>query len=279
MRYRAFSRALITACLAVVLGVFTLGGNALAAAGAALTYDQIRNTGLANNCPTLDDTARGAFPLDSAQAYQIAGLCLQPTAYFVKEEPKNKRDIAEFVPTKLVTRKTGTIDQVTGPLQRNGDGSLTFVEDDGFDFQATTVQLPGGERVALLFSIKNLIASTKPSITEINTSTDFNGEFEVPAYRTSNFLDPKGRGLTTGYDTAVALPASGDDAELTGSNVKRFKLSKGQIDLEVSKVDGRTGEIAGIFQSEQESDDDMGAHGAREVKIQGVFYARVEPTV
>jgi photosystem II oxygen-evolving enhancer protein 1 len=209
----------------------------------------------------------------------INGLCLQPTAYFVKEEPKNKREKAEYVPTKLVTRKTSTIDQVSGALQRNSDGSLTFVEDDGFDFQATTVQLPGGERVAMLFSIKNLVATTKPNIKEINTSTDFSGDFNVPAYRTSNFLDPKGRGLTTGYDTAVALPASGDDAELTGSNVKRFNLSQGHIDLNVSKVDGRTGEIAGVFVSEQESDDDMGAHGSREVKIQGVFYGRVEPTV
>jgi photosystem II oxygen-evolving enhancer protein 1 len=279
MRYRALSRALITVCLALLLGIFTLGGTAWAAAGNALTYDQIRNTGLANNCPTLDETSRGSFPLEGDTAYMINGLCLQPTAYFVKEEPKNKREKAEYVPTKLVTRKTSTIDQVSGALQRNSDGSLTFVEDDGFDFQATTVQLPGGERVAMLFSIKNLVATTKPNIKEINTSTDFSGDFNVPAYRTSNFLDPKGRGLTTGYDTAVALPASGDDAELTGSNVKRFNLSQGHIDLNVSKVDGRTGEIAGVFVSEQESDDDMGAHGSREVKIQGVFYGRVEPTV
>jgi photosystem II oxygen-evolving enhancer protein 1 len=278
MRYRAFSRALIAACMAFFIGVFTLTGNAWAAAGAPLTYDQIRGTGLANNCPTLDETSRGAFPLDASKSYQITGLCLQPTAYFVKEEPKNRRETAEYVPTKLVTRKTSTIDQVSGSLQRNSDGSLTFVESDGFDFQPTTVQLPGGERVALLFSIKNLVATTQPNIKEINTSTDFHGQFNVPAYRTSNFLDPKGRGLTTGYDTAVALPASGDDSELAEANVKRFNLSTGEIDLEIAKVDGRTGEIAGIFQSEQQSDDDMGAHGARDVKIQGVFYARVEPT-
>lgn len=42
----------------------------------------------------------------------------------------------------------------------------------------------------------------------------FGGEFVVPSYRGATFLDPKGRGAATGYDTAVALPAAGDDGEL-----------------------------------------------------------------
>jgi photosystem II oxygen-evolving enhancer protein 1 len=276
MRYRALNRALIAACLAVCLGIFTLTGSALAA-GTTLTYDQIRNTGLANNCPTLEETARSSFPLQEDQDYVLTALCLQPTAYFVKEEPKNKREVAQYVPTKLVTRKTSSIDQVSGKLRRNSDGSLTFVEEDGFDFQPTTVQMPGGERVPFLFSVKNLIASTQPNLTSISGATNFEGKFNVPAYRTSNFLDPKGRGLTTGYDTAVALPAGGDDSDLTGTNVKRFNLSQGEISLAVSKVDGRTGEIAGVFESEQLSDDEMGAHESKEVRIKGVFYGRVEP--
>lgn len=35
----------------------------------------------------------------------------------------------------------------------------------------------------------------------------------MPSYRGATFLDPKGRGAATGYDTAVALPAAGDDGE------------------------------------------------------------------
>lgn len=35
----------------------------------------------------------------------------------------------------------------------------------------------------------------------------------VPSYRGATFLDPKGRGAATGYDTAVALPAAGDDGD------------------------------------------------------------------
>jgi photosystem II oxygen-evolving enhancer protein 1 len=272
MRYRA----LLVSFLAVCLGVIMLSGPA-SAATAPLTYEQIRGTGLANNCPTLDDSARGALPLDGDKSYKMTGLCLQPTTYLVKEEPKNKRDEAEFVPTKLMTRYTSSIDQVQGALEFNEEGGLTFTEEDGFDFQAITVQLPGGERVAFLFSIKNLVADTQPNLTAITTSTDFTGEFNVPAYRTSNFLDPKGRGLTTGYDNAVALPGRADSAELSQSNVKRFGLSKGKIALNVAKVDAKTGEVAGTFESEQLSDDDMGAHESREVKIQGIFYAQVEP--
>lgn len=37
----------------------------------------------------------------------------------------------------------------------------------------------------------------------------FSGEFLVPSYRGSSFLDPKGRGGSTVYDNAVALPVGG----------------------------------------------------------------------
>lgn len=273
MRYRALILAFCVLCF----GFLSLTRPAWAAKP-GVTYDDIVGTGLANNCPTLDDSARGAYEIDPTKSYAIKDLCLQPTAFLVKEEPKNKRQVPEFVPTKLVTRKTSSLDQVMGSLTINSDGSLTFVEEDGFDFQAITVQMPGGERVPFLFSVKNLVASTEPNITSITTSTDFKGEYSVPSYRTSNFLDPKGRGLTSGYDSAVAIPKKADSDELLKANVKRFGLSKGTISLEVSKVDGRTGEIAGTFLSEQLSDDDLGAHEAKEMKIQGVFYARIEPT-
>lgn len=50
------------------------------------------------------------------------------------------------------------------------------------------------------------------------------GPFRVPSYRTGLFLDPKGRGGSTGYDMAVALPGlqSGEegDAELFKENNK-----------------------------------------------------------
>lgn len=274
MRYRALVGAFLALCLTILTACSE--GPTNAATPKTLTYDDIVNTGLANNCPQLGETTRGAIAIDKSQSYTMTGLCLQPTEFFVKEEG-GKRQKAEFVPAKLMTRKTSSIDQVQGALNFNSDGSLTFVEEDGFDFQAITVQLPGGERVPFLFTIKQLVAQTQPGLTSINTSTDFSGGFKVPSYRTSNFLDPKGRGLTTGYDNAVALPGQSDSEELLKENIKRFDVGEGHISLQIAKVDNVTGEIAGTFESEQPSETDMGSREPSEVRIRGLFYARIEP--
>jgi photosystem II oxygen-evolving enhancer protein 1 len=151
MRYRA----LIVAFLALCLGLITACSDAPSSSSKdLLTYEQIRGTGLANKCPQLTETSRGSIPIDSSQSYVLKELCLEPTNYFVKEEPANKRQEAEFIAGKLLTRYTSTIDQVQGDIKVNPDKSLTFVEKDGLDFQATTVQLPGGERVPFLFTSK-----------------------------------------------------------------------------------------------------------------------------
>ncbi|MBW4538855.1 MAG: photosystem II manganese-stabilizing polypeptide [Myxacorys chilensis ATA2-1-KO14] len=276
MRYRA----LIVTFLAFCLSVLTACSEAPAASTEGLTYEQIRNTGLANSCPQLEETSRGSLPLDSSKTYSINNLCLQPTTFFVREESSNKRREAEFIPAKVMTRYTSSIDAVSGKLKINSNGSLTFVEEDGLDFQPVTVQLPGGERVPFLFTIKGLVATSEPGSGNINTSTDLTGEFRVPSYRTSNFLDPKGRGLTTGYDNAVALPGGGADSDqLLKENVKQFQLDKGVISLQVAKIDSATGEIAGTFESVQPSETDMGSHAASDVKIRGLFYAQVAPEV
>ncbi|NJL21998.1 MAG: Photosystem II manganese-stabilizing polypeptide [Leptolyngbyaceae cyanobacterium SM1_3_5] len=274
MRYRA----LIVAFLAVCLGFLTACSGAASDADGPLTYEEIRGTGLANSCPQLGETSRGSIPIDPSQTYQVSDLCLEPTSIFIKEEPTNKRQSAQYIAGRQLTRYTSSIDQVSGKLQPLKDGGLRFVEEDGFDFQAITVQLPGGERVPFLFSIKGLVAESQPGLTSINSATDFEGDFRVPSYRTSNFLDPKGRGLTAGYDTAVALPGRGDSEELERENIKSFDLGKGRISLQVAKVDNVSGEIAGTFESIQPSDTDMGGKEALDVKIRGLFYARVDPT-
>ena len=73
MRYRAF----IVAFLALCLGVLTAcsEGPANATSTEKLTYDQIRNTGLANNCPQLSETTRGSIPIDASQSYVMTNLC------------------------------------------------------------------------------------------------------------------------------------------------------------------------------------------------------------
>jgi photosystem II oxygen-evolving enhancer protein 1 len=273
MRYRA----LIVSFLALCLGLLTACAGSSDAATGPLTYDQIRGTGLANACPQLGETSRGSIPVSSNQSYILKGLCLEPTNIAIKEEPTNKRQAAQFVAGKQLTRYTSTIDQVSGDLKLGSDGSLEFVERDGFDFQAITVQLPGGERVPFLFSVKGLVAKSQAGVSSVNTSTDFEGEFRVPSYRTSNFLDPKGRGLTAGYDNAVALPAQADSEELQRENIKSFDTGRGTISLQIAKVDNATGEIAGTFESVQPSDTDMGGKEPVDVRIRGLFYAQIEP--
>ena len=273
MRYRALIVTLLALCLSVV----TACSKAPTAEDlGSLTYDQILNTGLANSCLQLDETARGSIPIESGRSYRITDLCLEPTSFFVKEEPLNKRQEAEFVPGKALTRYTSSLDQVSGKLKAESDGSLTFLEEEGFDFQAITVQLPGGEQVPFLFTVKGLTAQSQPGLNAVTTSTDFEGNVRVPSYRTSNFLDPKGRGLTSGYDNAVALPARADSEEILRENIKSFEVGDGHISLRIAKVNGTTGEIAGTFESVQPSDTDMGSKAPQEVKIRGLFYGRVE---
>ena len=271
MRYRS----LIGLFLALCLGFLTACGGGVSSTE-TLTYDDIRNTGLANSCPTLAETRRGVIAIEPGQSYAIRGLCLQPTAYYVKEEPINKRVAAEYVAAKALTRYTSSLDQVSGTLEIGSGGKLTFLEKDGFDFQPTTVLLPGGEQIPFLFTIKGLVATAQIGADGVTTSTDFKGEFKVPSYRTSNFLDPKGRGLATGYDNAVALPAQADSEELVKENVKKFETGQGSINLQITKIDSYTGEFAGVFVSEQPSDTDMGADEPVDVKIEGQFYGLIE---
>lgn len=65
----------------------------------------------------------------------------------------------------------------------DGSGNVTLVEKEGLDFAPVTVQLPGGERVPFLFTAKNLNAK--------GPASTFEGNFVVPSYRGSSFLDPK----------------------------------------------------------------------------------------
>ncbi|ABW25578.1 photosystem II manganese-stabilizing polypeptide [Acaryochloris marina] len=263
-------RTLIVTFLAVCLGVFSVNAKALAVVPSSMTYDQVKGTGLADSCPTLP-TGTGDTISVGGSAY-ITDLCFQPTSFFVKEEPKNPRQEAEFVPASVMTRKTTTLEQIEGPLSADG-GGLTFKEKDGMDFQAITVQISGRERVPMLFTVKELLASASGS--SIADGTSFSGEYAVPSYRTSGFLDPKGRGVSTGYDNAVALPASADADKLNRANAKRFDLTKGSISMDVASVDSETGEFGGTFESEQFSDSDLGAIDPLEVKVRGIFYGRV----
>lgn len=272
-------RALLVAFLALCLGVLTAcsEGPANATSKDQLTYDQILGTGLANACPQLGETTRGSIPIGANQTLILSDLCVEPKQFFVKEEPLNKRKEAEFIAGKVLTRYTSSLEQISGTIASDAQGVLTFSEKDGIDFQAITIQLPGGEQVPFMFTIKGLVAKSGSGFDSVNPSTDFTGEFKVPSYRGAVFLDPKARGAASGYDTAVAVPSQSDISEYNRANIKQLVSRKGTMSLQVTKVNGQTGEIAGVFESEQPSATDLGAEDPKDVKIQGIFYGRLRP--
>ena len=152
---------------------------------------------------------------------------------------------------------------------------LQFQEKGGIDFQPITVLVPGGEEFPFTFSSKSLKATADGDA--ITTSTDFKGEYRTPSYRTSNFIDPKGRALTTGVQYAQGLVAlGGDDEKLEKDNTKRYIDGVGTMNLSITKVDPETGEFAGVFSAIQPSDSDMGGREIVDIKISGDLYGRLE---
>ena len=271
MRIRPLLAMVLALCLLVVTAC---SGGAEAIDRSNVTYDDIRNTGKANDCPTLPESARGSISLTAGSAYELRGICMHPSQVFVKGEPANKRQEAQFVEGKILTRYTSSLDEVFGDLIVGEDG-LSFSEKGGIDFQPITVLVPGGEEFPFTFSSKNLQATAEGSA--LTTSTDFNGTYRTPSYRTSNFIDPKGRALTTGVDYPQGLMALGGDyEELESENVKRYIDGTGLMSFSITKVDPETGEFGGVFTAIQPSDSDMGGREIVDVKISGELFGRLE---
>lgn len=245
---------------------------------ASLTYQQIKGTGLANTCPQVEKGGSDTIRVGGGK-YKIEELCLEPTKFQVLEEKLTKEGIvSEAVNTKVTTRQTYVLTGIDGDLTTEG-GKLVFTEKDGIDYAATTVQLPGGERVPFLFTVKNLVAKADVATSDIKPGLKLAGSFTVPSYRTGLFLDPKGRGTVTGYDQAVALPAmqAGGDEGMFKENNKKFDVLSGNIELKVTEVNGEAGEISGVFVQKQPSDTDMGSKAPKELLLKGSWFAAVVP--
>ncbi|PWA94883.1 Muniscin C-terminal mu homology domain-containing protein [Artemisia annua] len=229
---------------------------------------EVKGTGTANQCPTIKGGV-DEFVVKPGK-YNAKKFCFEPTSFTVKTEGVSKKSTPYFQKTKLMTRLTYTLDEIEAPLEEFPDGTLKFEEKDGIDYSSVVVQLLGGERVPFLFTVKELVASGKPG--------SFCGDFLVPSHRGSSFLDPKGRGGSTGYDNVVALPAGGrgDEEELSKENVKNVAASTRKITMSVSSRKSVTEELIGVFEGIQPSDIDLGAKVPKDVKIHGVWYAQLE---
>ena len=274
MRIRSLLSVVLALCLAFFTTACSGDSEAVQRSGSNVTYDDIRNTGKANDCPTIGDSARGSIALTAGASYELRGICMHPVQVYAKEEPKNIRQEAEFVEGKILTRFTSSLDEVFGDLTVTETG-LEFQEKGGIDFQAITILVPGGEEFPFTFSSKSLNATAEGAA--ITTSTDFEGTYRTPSYRTSNFIDPKGRALTTGVQYAQGLIAlGGDDEQLEKDNNKRYIDGVGNMSLSITKVDPETGEFAGIFSAIQPSDSDMGGREVVDIKITGDLYGRHE---
>jgi len=269
------------AAKAAALAILSCGlaGPALAITAeerAQLSYLQVKGTGLANRCSEVI----GSDSITVKSGMKMTDLCLEPKAFFVEEETSNKKGETknEFVATKLMTRQTYTLDGISGTFKEDG-GKLVFTEEDGIDYAATTVQLPGGERVPFPFTVKELVAKGAAAGNALKPGYEFGGAFKVPSYRTGLFLDPKGRGMATGYDQAQALPGlqsgvDGDD-EMFNENNKVFDVLSGSIEFEVQNVNAKEGEIGGVFVSAQPSDTDMGGKEPKKLLLKGSFFGKV----
>jgi len=234
-----------------------------------LTYWQVKGSGLANRCPTVESKGSSIAVKDGSR---LVNACFEPKSFAVETETAKGK---QFVTTKLLTRQTYTLTAIEGNLTSN---PVTFKEKTGMDFQAVTVKLPSGEYVPFLFTLKNLAAKGEGSA--IKPGFTWSGEFDVPSYRTGGFLDPKGRGMYLGYDQAVSLPAligDGKDGQdsIFKENNKVFDIGKGAIEMEVNKVNADLGEIGGVFVSKQPSDTDMGAKEPKTILLKGIFYGKV----
>jgi len=277
---KQWKQAGLAAALALTLGASpALAGPFTTSELNSLTYEQIKGTGLANTCPRVEaPTGGGQISLGSGK-YRLNNFCLEPTSFQVLEERLTKSGLeTEAVNTKVTTRQTYVLTGIEGELSNDG-GKVTFKEQDGIDYAATTVQLPGGERVPFLFTVKDLVAKqTEGPGGVFAEGTKLKGDVTVPSYRTGLFLDPKGRGTTTGYDQAVALPAmqAGGDEAMFKENNKRFEVLKGSTELKVTQVNPELGEVGGVFVHKQPSDTDLGSKTPKDLLLKGSWFATVD---
>ncbi len=265
-------RLILTGLLSLCLSCVCWAAPVLAAQG-PLTYDQIRNTGKAGICPTVPDSARDRIPVPQGAVVKLTDVCFQPVQIEVEEEKRNGEK--EFLKAKPIMLYAATIGPVKAEVKSLNNSTLEFVVTDGMASQPTTAQMPRRELVPLLFSVKQLRAIAQGNEAAISPSTDFEGDFLVPGYRSSTFLDPRGRGSATGYDSAVGLQAVQDEFE---DSIKTDELSEGSLSLQIARVDDLTGEISGSFVSLQPSSTEQGTMEPKLVRIQGLFYARLDPT-
>lgn len=78
----------------------------------SLTYLQVKGSGIANTCPVIEGGSTNVKDLKPG-TYKLEKFCMEPTSFTVKEESQFKGGDTDFVKTKLMTRLTYTLDEVS----------------------------------------------------------------------------------------------------------------------------------------------------------------------
>ena len=161
---------------AVAVGIAAAPAQALTKAEInELSYLQVKGTGLANRCPEVV----GEGSITPKPGARLVDMCIEPKAWAVEEEiGKAGKTEKKFVNAKVMTRQTYTLDGIEGKLESSG-GNIVFTEQEGIDYAATTVQLPGGERVPFLFTVKDLVA--KGNGNTFKPGFQMGGDFNTPS--------------------------------------------------------------------------------------------------
>ncbi|KAL4451835.1 hypothetical protein ABPG75_007497 [Micractinium tetrahymenae] len=205
----------------------------------SLSYKEVKGSGLANMCPSLGADAKDGLEGMKPGSFHMEGFCMEPTSFKIKPLGSNR-----FEPSTLLTRNTYSLDQqfpfpqqpcrlpcpmrlqMSGTFKVESNGNVEIQEEDGFDFQPVTVKA-------------SWAAAGK------GPWSGFTGEFDVNNSRGASFMDPLGRGGTTGWDYQKGLQAAGSQDELDRENFKRVDPSRGQAAFAISKVGAASGEVAG----------------------------------
>lgn len=88
-----------------------------------------------------------------------------------------------------------------------------------------------------------------------------------PLFRADNHR-PSGANIDP---CSLSWPTNPLAEEYLKENIKSAGAMKGQAVFSIAKVDAATGEIAGVFESVQPSDTDLGAKAPKDVKITGLW--------
>merc|ERR1719473_755426 len=77
-----------------------------------LTYLQVKGSGLANTCPVIEGGSSNLKDLPAGD-YNFEKFCMEPTSFKVKSDSGTKGADPEFIDTKLTTRLTYTLDDMS----------------------------------------------------------------------------------------------------------------------------------------------------------------------